>query len=62
MKEPLFLALHICGKCYSYPLYLKCGPFTQTLQTIDESVPTKSATRPLEGTEMKFVMNIGILI
>jgi hypothetical protein len=62
MKEPLFLALHICGKWYSYPLYFKSGQLTQTLQEIDESVPTKSATRPFEGTEIKPFMNIRILI
>lgn len=55
MKEPQFLALHICGKWYSYPLYFKSGQLTQTLQEIDESVPTKSATRLLEGTEMKLL-------
>ena len=62
MKEPQFLALHICGKWYSYPLYFKSGQLTQTLQEIDESVPNKSATRLLEGTEMKLFMNIRILI
>ena len=42
--------------------FISSGRLTQKMKNIDQSVPTKSATRPLEGSELKLFMNIGILI